>query len=482
MNISEIIKEPLKYNNFLINETNINNFKKETIEKNISLIFTKLLSLNEKKEETKYITLSCILGAFLGDSMGSSCEFSKKNPKNHELIFKIKDGIFEIGEITDDSEMAISAAFAYMDLPFKESIKIKDLLYFYFCIWKNSVPKDIGKATQNALGLFVPNQDSIVTTKYNHLIQNTIFDLNKKSLANGYLMRISTFIVFFYYAYFDFVNEILNQDDTSLYLELYNKIYQESYKNVVIIHPNLENVIASAIYTFMVLTAFVKKNAKDVLNNLKILIDHKYFISQHKEENIAKETVKKFKNAILEVEKNYVFDVFKSMGYYLHSIKLSIYFINKFDKMKENIKENENLYRKIMEEICDFGGDTDTNCAIVGTLIGPLIGYKNFDRELFTIFIKFFPKKRIQYTSAFMYEYVDFLENKYLYINNNNYHNKKNVIDNKNINQDIKNEENKNNQKNNKDNNSPNPNEENEDVIKKENDFIVLKKLMKFLS
>ena len=48
MNISEIIKEPLKYNNFLINETNINNFKKETIEKNISLIFTKLLSLNEK--------------------------------------------------------------------------------------------------------------------------------------------------------------------------------------------------------------------------------------------------------------------------------------------------------------------------------------------------------------------------------------------------------------------------------------------------
>ena len=135
-----------------------------------------------------------------------------------------------------------------------------------------------------------------------------------------------------------------------------------------------------------------------------------------------------------------------------------------------------------MEEICDFGGDTDTNCAIVGTLIGPLIGYKNFDRELFTIFIKFFPKKRIQYTSAFMYEYVDFLENKYLYINNNNYHNKKNVIDNKNINQDIKNEENKNNQKNNKDNNSPNPNEENEDVIKKENDFIVLKRLMKFLS
>ena len=508
MDISEIINYPLKYNDFLINKTNTINFNQTTIKNHINEIFIKLLNIDEKKEETKYLTLSCILGAFLGDSMGSVCEFSEKSPFNHNIIFKIENGIFEKGEITDDSEMAISAAFAYMDLPFKESIKIKDLLFFYFCIWKNSRPKDIGKATQTALSLFVPDQDSILSTKFTELIQNYIFDLNKDSLANGFLMRISTFIVFFYYAYFDFINEILNPNDTSLYLELYNKIYQESYKNVVITHPNIENVIVSAIFTFMVLIAFVKKKAKDVLTHLKILINHKYFISQHKEKDIAEKTVNKINNVIKDIDKNYNIDVYSHMGYYLHSIKLSIYFLKKYERMEncelyEDGSGNQNLYRQIMEEICDFGGDTDTNCAIVGTLIGPLIGYKNFDRDLFTIFIKFFPKKRIQYTSAFMYEYVDFLENKYLNINNN----KNQIIKNDNDNNNNKNEDIKNNNNNNQDikiendNNNKNiNNNKNEDIkiknkdnniefddkdekiIKKDNNFIVLQKLMKFLS
>ena len=31
--------------------------------------------------------------------------------------------------------------------------------------------------------------------------------------------------------------------------------------------------------------------------------------------------------------------------------------------------------------ICDLGGDTDTNCCIVGAVIGPLIGMKYFGYE-----------------------------------------------------------------------------------------------------
>ena len=34
-----------------------------------------------------------------------------------------------------------------------------------------------------------------------------------------------------------------------------------------------------------------------------------------------------------------------------------------------------------MNQICAFGGDTDTKAAIVGTVFGHLIGYKYFGEE-----------------------------------------------------------------------------------------------------
>ena len=67
-----------------------------------------------------------------------------------------------------------------------------------------------------------------------------------------------------------------------------------------------------------------------------------------------------------------------------------------------------------MFDICDYGGDTDTNCAIVGAMIGPLIGYKNFKKDLFDKFIRFITIRRCQYTSAFIYVYINYLEEKLL--------------------------------------------------------------------
>ena len=62
-----------------------------------------------------------------------------------------------------------------------------------------------------------------------------------------------------------------------------------------------------------------------------------------------------------------------------------------------------------MNEICNFGGDTDTNCAIVATVLGPIIGFDNFGEEL-KILLNHIPDDRIQYTNALIYYYIDFLE------------------------------------------------------------------------
>ena len=63
-----------------------------------------------------------------------------------------------------------------------------------------------------------------------------------------------------------------------------------------------------------------------------------------------------------------------------------------------------------MNQICCFGGDTDTNAAIVGAVIGPLIGYKNFGEKDFEKMVSLVPKKRFIFTPALMVIYVHFLK------------------------------------------------------------------------
>ena len=67
------------------------------------------------------------------------------------------------------------------------------------------------------------------------------------------------------------------------------------------------------------------------------------------------------------------------MGFYLHAFKLTLYFLYHFDDIEKNRPDKK--FREIMIMICNLGGDTDTNCCIVGAVIGPLIGMKNFGFE-----------------------------------------------------------------------------------------------------
>ena len=60
-------------------------------------------------------------------------------------------------------------------------------------------------------------------------------------------------------------------------------------------------------------------------------------------------------------------------------------------------------------DISDFGGDTDTNGAIVGIVMGPLVGMENFDRKYFDIFLNFYSRERLIYTNVFMYYYAEYL-------------------------------------------------------------------------
>ena len=409
------------YNGYLLG-IKLSKFDESKIREKIKNIENILYEMDINKDENKYLILSCIYGAFLGDSMGSFCEFKPLSNNNHNLIFNFDENehIFEPGELTDDSEMAISLAFAYMDSINEDPSKLQNIIYYYFCIWCNSNPKDIGNATLNALNSW----------NYNS-IENTIFNLeyvkhnNLKSLANGFLMRISTFIAYFYYKNIDKIRNTIEQyfnrpkngdnELTDEMIDLLKEIYNESSKNTEITHPNYENAVSSSVFTLMTLTGIVMKNAELVYELFdKISSSKKFdsFCNSKKNVKIEKSGIQNKYSQIIKDIKEKKINVSQNIGYYIHGFKLSVYFLDKYPKMGET--QDKDLYYKIMCEICDYGGDTDTNCAIVGTLIGPLIGYKNFKPEFFKTLINFIPYRRSQFNSAFMYIYVNYLEEQFI--------------------------------------------------------------------
>ena len=407
------------YNSYLLS-IKLSHYDQNKIRENIDKIAKELNEMDINKD--KYLILSCIYGAFLGDSIGSFCEFKDPSDNNHLLIYNFneEEHIFLPGEVTDDSEMAISLAFAYIDSINEDPSMTQDLIYFYFCIWASSNPKDMGNATINALNSW----------KYNS-IEETKFDLeyvkknNLKSLANGFLMRISTFIAYYYYKNIDKIKKTIKEyfksgkcNDNELTDEMMNllkDIYSESSKNTQITHPNYENAVSSSVFTLMTLTGIVMKNASHIYLLFRTISSSKKFDSfcnEVKDDNIVKSDIQnKYLEIINDIENKKEINVNEHIGYYMHAFKLSVYFLKKYPEMGEN--QDKDLYYKIMCDICDYGGDTDTNCAIVGTLIGPLIGYKNFKQELFNIFIRFIPKRRSQFNSAFMYIYVNYLEEQF---------------------------------------------------------------------
>ena len=365
------------------------------------LISSKINSIDKENNKDLYNCLSCIYGAFLGDALGSYCEFKKKNESNSSKIFKSKNVFGKpAGTITDDSEMAMSIAYSIFDLPDIKNLN-STYIYFYYQMWLESKPFDIGNTISVALN---SGKMEKLESNYFEKCKDIIKNKNGKSKANGFLMRISPIIVWFYYMNKNEVISIIKDKQKDKYNYLYQKI-----KNIIIIdniitHPNLENNLASGLFIFMALSAIVENKPKEIIEQLNILLTLEDFKNDPNGKEISKQIKKCFKD-IKDNKFNYDF-TFQS-GYYMHSIRLIIYYLNKFNDIKDNDKYTK--YRTIINEICNEGGDTDTNAAIVGTIIGPLIGYSNFGKD-FQVMIDLKRQSRIQFSPFIMYNYVKYIE------------------------------------------------------------------------
>ena len=263
---------------------------------------------------------------------------------------------------------------------------------------------------------------NIIKLKENNYIKSNLFteeikqqikEKNSASLANGLLMRISPILCWFYMVNRDYIKKILETKNSIKYYELYNKILLQIEKDSQLTHPNIENAVVGSIFIFMGLCSLEQKySGGDILNMIEILLNNEIF-NVKTEEKIVKNH---YFNIITSIKKEdfkediYFGNLSNLMGYYLHAFKLTIYYLYNFDNMKRNMNIKE-IYNKIIFNICDYGGDTDTNAAIVGMILGPLIGIKNFDNEFVKIFLNFYSKNRVVYTNAFIYYFVQYLIN-----------------------------------------------------------------------
>ena len=401
---------------------------------NIKKLSKKILSLKKEDNKDIYMSYSCILGAFLGDALGDDCEFTEYNKENYKNILS-PNGPWPPGEVTDDSEMGLCLSYAIMDLPDLKTLDQK-YIFFYYGNWIETRPIAAGGATKNALRLFkydehtklLYNETEEEKIKNKEIMENVveiIKKINIQTLANGHLMRISTFHVWFYYLNKKEISDILNSNDKIKYLELYNKLKKELIKDSSLTHPNEEMPIVSSIFSFMIQCALLEYNSKEILKKLNDLLENDIF----NKENTLELKIKKFINDTLDDFKKPDFDryiyfknIFESMGYYVHAFRLSLYYLYDFDNyipMKGFTK-----YRSIMNDISNFGGDTDTNSDIVGQLIGPLIGFQNFGNKDLELILNHVSPSRFQYSASMAYFFVDYLEKSK---NNNFERNEKNI-------------------------------------------------------
>ena len=387
---------------------------KDNFLRNIRLIVSKIKDIIKTPYNDIYKILSCIYGAFLGDAIGAFCEFEepKDNSKNiFSTSYTVIGGV--PGQVTDDSEMALSLAYAIMDNPKKEELLV-DYIYFYYGAWFKTDPLDYGNTTKHALKDFDFIKNAPYLQNFKN-IETNIIKGNYDSLSNGFLMRKSPFIAWLYYRFYNEINTTFSTigNNNIFILNLYKKIKDLSIPDNRCTNPNEHTNVVSSIYCLMALMAIKGLNANYIKYNITNLCKDNSFNSLGNNEQIVSQNILyyfqlfstpnfNFNHAFVKSAEN----VYDNMGYYLHALKLTLYFIDQFEYIEP--KSPQKKYRTIMNQICDLGGDTDTNCCIVGAVIGPLIGMNNFGKE-FNTMIELIPPNRAIYSVSMIILFIIYL-------------------------------------------------------------------------
>ncbi len=287
---------------------------------------------------TNYIfnhSYGAFLGSLIGDACGATLEFFNQEITKEIAIKAMQmDGGGRLsigaGQITDDGELSLSLARALIDCSPLDGLPLSRIGANYIR-WCLSNPFDIGNTCRKAFGIrFTQTNDKISLGEY--MINNSVTS-NWFSESNGSLMRIVPLAIW------------------SVNLN-HNLIMHNARMDALLSHPNIICQDCNALYCLTI--TYLIKHPGDVERALILA-----------EDLIKTGTIcEKVKNWFEESKNSLsTFNCKVNVGHVKHAFILAFHFLRKKTKYEEAVLET------LMK-----GGDTDTNCAIVGGMIGALHG------------------------------------------------------------------------------------------------------------
>lgn len=322
----------------------------------------------------KYIEGS-LLGSMIGDAFGSFWEFKSALPTESDIneAATFPYGLLNTigaGQITDDSEMQLrlSQCLSKQQSPFPIIAIAKS-----YVDWMNSKPFDLGCATNNALS-------RIGHLKLDKISEDELMDVcnnnNPESLANGCLMRCNPIGVWYH-------NE---SNDT---------IFKYSMIDSKLTHCNEICGIICGIHNICI--AELIRNPHDKDNAIKKCEEYLKKLNN-------KEILDWFNESLIKIDeknnKQLNINAREQIGFLKHAFQLTFYCLY-----------NELEYEKAMRLVLSYGGDTDTNCCIVGGVIGCYNGRDNIpqswiDRVLNSPSAENYYKRPEEYHPSKIFEYL----------------------------------------------------------------------------
>jgi ADP-ribosylglycohydrolase len=263
--------------------------------------------------------LGSVVGAFIGDSIGSYLEF-KTHVTEEEVEHALTmpgGGPFDLipGQVTDDSELALALARALATGEFDV-----DSIAEQYREWLHSGPFDRGYTIANALLGATNSKDCYKNA------QRTI-----RSESNGGLMRITPLAVFCSLMTDDKLVEKIVKSEQSLTHS--NKTVQDA-------------AVAYVLAIKCLIRGGTHIDAFDITNENEDLQEYVAAIDDRVPGN-------------------------ERMGHAKIAWSYAFYHL-----------KNKSSYLEAMKDVLLQAGDTDTNCAIVGGLVGAALGLEKLQEEI----------------------------------------------------------------------------------------------------
>ncbi len=272
-----------------------------------------------------------ILGAMIGDAFGTTFEFKKKSKVAEELISKnFENGLLgggpfcvEPGQFTDDSEMAVGI----MKVIYENGSYDQKLVAAEYHKWFLSPPFDIGMATSNAVSRQTASE--MIAASIDH---------NKKSLSNGFLMRMYGLVGLYYDKPLDELLPVVEKD-------------------IMLTHSHEETLKIGKFYAELLWWSINDCNCEKI---------YEYMKSKTYGSNLLKAIYTAVDKSSNVFEWNdYKYDFSEIDGQFQGFVGFAIWLLLK------SMKNFTDYYQSVMF-VVKQGGDTDTNACIVGAVMGAL--------------------------------------------------------------------------------------------------------------